>query len=107
MLDQDLRRQSRVFCPSPGSTHQWLSVWVHLGPVERMAREDLYIRRQVFLECVQFRSLARRLPTDDGPDFGSFLTVSNPEPSCILEQGTYTAHTVRRPVRSRRLLHCI
>jgi hypothetical protein len=74
-----------------------------------MARDDLYIGRQVFFECSKLRGLAGRLATDDGTDLGCFER----ELENVLLEGdqwpsvdTYTVRTVRRLCRWHRLLHC-
>lgn len=61
--------------------------------MQRMTRKDLNIRWEVFLECLQLWSLARRLSTHNGPNLGSFFRLSAIVPSCEasrLEQGKHT-----------------
>lgn len=43
---------------------------IHFGAVQRMARYNLYIGGQVFLECGELWSFAGRLATDNGTDLG-------------------------------------
>jgi hypothetical protein len=43
-----------------------LAFRIYSGPVERMARDDFDVLRQVLLECCQLRRFARGLTTNDG-----------------------------------------
>ena len=77
---------------------------VDFGAVQRVAGYDLYISREVFVECSKLRSLAGRLTSDDGTEFGCLIPSQN-----VLGLGlgrhqllwfdTYMVRTVPRPCR--------
>lgn len=55
--------------------YEWLAFGINTGAVKRMTRDNFYIIRHVFLECLELRSLARRLTADNGTQFGRFALV--------------------------------
>lgn len=57
--------------------YQRLSLRIDFGSVQRVARYDLYIGRQVFFECCKLRGLAGGLTTDDRTDLGCLMGSSS------------------------------
>ena len=50
--------------------HEWLPAWVDVRAVQRVARHNVYVARQVRLKRLAFRCLDARLACDDGADLG-------------------------------------
>ena len=50
--------------------HEWLPAWVDVRAVQRVARHNVHVTRQVRLKRLAFRRLDARLAGDDGADLG-------------------------------------
>lgn len=55
-----------------GAADKWLTSGVNIRAMERVAGNNIHIRREVLLEGSDFRSLARSLATDNGALLSSF-----------------------------------
>ena len=76
--------------------HQRLPGRVHFRTMQRMARYDLYIRWQVFIERLQLRGLAGSLPADNSANLGCFLGIHKLDQSQRIDIAAGNVHT--RPI---------